>query len=117
MKFIVSILVTAILAYSLGLVFPWWSIAIAGFSSGLLIAQKRILSFLSAFLALFLTWGAIAFFISQSNDNILAHRISMLVLKNDNPSMLILVTALIGGLTAGFFSITGRSLAIILKKS
>jgi hypothetical protein len=117
MKFIVSILVTAILAYSLGLVLPWWSIAIAGFSSGLLIAQKRFFSFLSSFLAVFLTWGIIAFFISQSNDHILAHRISMLVMKNDNPIMLIVVTALIGGITSGFSSITGRSLAIILKKS
>lgn len=116
MKFIVSILVTAILTYSLGLLFPWWSVAIAGFSSGLLIVQNRFISFLSSFLAVFLTWGVIAFFISQFNDNILAHRISMLVLKTDNPNLLILVTASIGAVTAGFFSITGRSLAIILKK-
>lgn len=116
MKFIVSVVITALLAFSMGLSLPWWSIAIAGLISGLLFPQKLILSMLSSFIAIFLFWGFMAFFISLSNDHILARRISILVLKQDNPILLVLVTALIGGITAGISSLTGRSLILMFKK-
>ena len=117
MKFIISIIVTLLLAFSMGLVLPWWSIAIAGFISGLLFAQKIWISFITSFLALFIFWGAMALYISIANDHILAHRISMLVIKKDNPYLLIQITAFLGGITAGISAVTGRLLAIILKKS
>jgi hypothetical protein len=115
-KFIVSFIATALLAFTMGLILPWWSIAIAGFIPAFLIPQKRFTSFCAAFLAVFLFWGSIAAYISIKNDHILAHRISIFILKKDDPYLLILVTALIGGIIAGVSAVTSRSLSIILRK-
>ena len=71
----------------------------------------------SSFLAVFLLWGIMALHISISNDHILAHRISMLVLKKDNPILLVVFTGLLGGITAGISSLTGRSLVLMIKKA
>jgi hypothetical protein len=116
MKFIVSAIITAALAFGFGLYFPWWTIVIAGMLTGFLIPQHWGLSFLAAFTGVFLLWGLIALFISVSNDHILAKRISMLVIKNSSPYLIILMTALIGGLTAGLSASTARSLLNLIKK-
>jgi hypothetical protein len=58
--------------------------------------------------------------ISISNGNILAHRVSLLIFKADNPYLLIIVTALIGAMVAGFAALTGsflRKEKVGLKKS
>jgi nitrate reductase gamma subunit len=84
--------------------------------TGFFIPQHWCLSFLSAFTGVFLLWGIMALFISISNDHILAKRISLLVTKNDSPNLIILLTAMIGGLTAGLSSSTSSSLRNLLKK-
>lgn len=116
MKFIVSAIITAALSFGFGLYFPWWTIVIAGMLTGFLIPQHWGLSFLSAFTGVFLLWGLMALFISVSNDHILAKRISMLVIKNSSPYLIILMTALIGGLTAGLSASTARSMYNLIKK-
>ena len=115
-KFIVSLVATGLLAFAMGLVLPWWSISIAAFIPAFLIPQKRYFSFLSGFLAVFIFWGSFATYISLENDHILAHRISMLVLKKDDPNLLILVTALLGGMVSGISAVTSRSLSILIRK-
>lgn len=116
MKFIVSAIITASLAYGLGLYFPWWTIVAAGMLTGFFIPQHWGLSFLSAFTGVFLLWGLMALFISVSNDHILANRISMLVVKIKSPYLIIFITALIGGLTSGLSACTARSLLNLIKK-
>jgi len=110
MKFITSLILTALLGFAACLYLPWWSIAIAAFLVAALIPQKPGRAFLTAFVALFLLWGGLSFWISSKNDHILAHKISVLVLKMDNPYLLILATALIGGLVAGFAALSGSYL-------
>ena len=63
-------------------------------------------AFFSGFLALFLLWSILSFYISVNNDHILAHRVSLLLIKNDSPFLLILITGLIGGIVAGLASLT-----------
>lgn len=116
MKFIVSSIITAVLAFSFGLYLPWWSIAVAGMLTGFFIPQKLPLSFLSAFLGVFFFWGIMSFFVSFSNDHILAKRISMLVIKRNSPYLIILLTALIGGITTGVSATTARSFVALFKK-
>ena len=116
MKFIVSAIITASLAYGLGLYFPWWTVVFAGMLTGFFIPQHWGLSFLSAFTGVFLLWGLMALFISVSNDHILAKRISMLVIKNNSPYLIIIITALIGGLTSGLSASTASSLVNLIKK-
>lgn len=116
MKYIVTTILTAAIAFALGLFLPWWSVAIAGFSTGMLIPKTRIGSFLSAFAGVFILWFVLAITISFANDHILAHRISMMVLKKDAPYSLMVLTSFIGGITAGLAAFSGRSLAIVLNK-
>lgn len=107
MKFILAVISTALLAYAGGIFLPWWSVAIAGFISGIWLLQKPGISFLSSFTAVFLLWGGFALFRSQMNDDILATRFALLILKSDNPLMLVLLTGMIGGLVSGLGSLSG----------
>jgi hypothetical protein len=110
MKFIISLILIALLSFAACLYFPWWSIAIVAFLVTAVIPQSSAKSFLNGFLALFLLWGGLSFWISNNNNHILAHKVSLLFLKFDSPYLLIFATALIGGLVAGFAALTGSFL-------
>jgi hypothetical protein len=106
MKFTVSIILTMLLGFCSCLFFPWWSIAIVAFLVAVVIHQTPLTSFISGFIALFLLWGIMSFWISSNNNHILAHRVSLLIFKTDNPFLLIIVSAFIGALVAGFAALT-----------
>ncbi len=107
MKFIVSILLIALLSVAACLYLPWWTIAIVAFIVAALIPQKPVMSFFTGFISLFLLWGGIAFFLSSNNNHLLAHKIAVLILKMNNPLLLIVATALIGAVVAGFGALAG----------
>jgi hypothetical protein len=110
MKFITSLMLTALLSFAACLYLPWWSIAIAAFIVAALIPQGAVKSFLTGFTALFLLWGALSFWISNNNEHLLAHKVSIVLLKMDNPWILIFATAIIGALVAGFGALSGSFL-------
>jgi len=115
MKFTVSLILTIFLSFAACLYLPWWSIAIVAFLIAALIPQRPGKAFLAGFIALFLLWGGLSFWLSNRNDHILAHKISLIVLKIDNPYLLIACGALIGGLVAGMAALTGSFLRISHK--
>ncbi len=108
MKFIISILLTALLSFVASLYLPWWFIAIVGFIVAFAIPQKSGLAFLAGFIALFLLWAGLSYYLSSANDDLFAHKISLLFIKKDSPILLILLTGLIGALVGGFGSLCGR---------
>ena len=110
MKFLVSVVLTALLAFVAGLYLPWWSIAIAAFIVALIIPQRPGSSFLSGLLGLFLLWGALALWINIKNEGILATKIASVLPLGGSAVLLILVTGLIGGLVAGFAALSGSYL-------
>jgi len=110
MKFIVAILLTALLAFIGGLYLPWWSIAIAGFIVALLIRQKAWKALFAGFLALFLLWVTLAWLKDAPNESLLSGKIGMLLGIGNNPVLLIVVTGFIGGLVAGFGAMSGSLL-------
>lgn len=110
MKFFISLILTMLLSFAACLFLPWWSIAVAAFIVASLIPQKPLKSFSTGFAALFLLWGGLSFWMSNNNDHVLAHKISLLVLKMDNPMVLVFATALIGALVAGFAALAGSYL-------
>lgn len=107
MRFIVSLILIAGLSYVLCLFLPWWSIAIAAFVVSAFIPQKGFASFLSGFIAMFLLWGTLSWMINAANHELLAHRVSLLVFKSDNPLLLILLTSLAGAIVAGIAALAG----------
>lgn len=115
-KFIVSVLLIALLSFTICLYMPWWSIALVAFIVSMIIQQKHYLSFIAGFLSLLLLWGGLAWYISTANHHILAHRISPVILGKDAPMTLIIITAFIGALTAGFAALSGSLLRSIVDK-
>jgi len=107
MKFIFSLILIALLSFAACLYFPWWSIVVVAFLVSAIIQQPSGKAFLCGFISLFILWSFLSFSISYNNDHILAHKMSLVILKVDNPYLLILVTALIGALVAGLGALTG----------
>ncbi len=110
MKQIITLL---ILSLALGYIFPWWIIAPLAFGIAYFFEEKPGKSFLLSFLTIFLYWGVFAFYIDLQNDSILSNRMSNMILKMDGSLLMILITALIGGLVAGVAGLTGT----LLKKA
>ncbi|MBI3882984.1 MAG: hypothetical protein HY305_01875 [Sphingobacteriales bacterium] len=107
MKFITSVILTALLSFAACIYLPWWSIAIIAFAVAALIPQTPVKSFVAGFVALFILWGILAFLISFYNGHILAHKVSVIILKKDDPAALILITAVLGGWVAGLAALAG----------
>ncbi len=107
MKFFASFVLILVLSLAAGLYLPWWSIAITSFAVSVAIPQKPAIAFLTGFLAIFILWGALAFYLSSNNQHILAHKISILILKKDDPYLLVGVSACIGALVAGVAALSG----------
>ncbi len=110
MKFVISILLIALLSVAACLYLPWWSIAIVAFIVSACIPQRPSKAFITGFIALFILWGALSWYISSSNKHLMAHKVSMIIFKADSPFALIAATAVIGALVAGFGALSGSYL-------
>ena len=107
MKFIISITLTALVGFALGLYLDWWSIAIAAFVVAIVVHQHPGKAWLAGFLGIFLLWALLAWWIDMKNQSILAKRMAELLPLSGSAILLILVTALVGALVAGFAALTG----------
>jgi hypothetical protein len=107
MKFIVVVLLTALLGYAAPLYFPWWSFAVTSFIVALFVHQKAWAGFAATFLGLFLLWGIMALIIDNRNDHLLSQKIAELLPLHGSSTLLIFITALIGGLISGFAGLSG----------
>jgi hypothetical protein len=110
MKFLVALLLTALLAFAAGLWFPWWSIAIAAFVIALLVHQKAGKAFIAGFLGVFLLWGILALMRDIPNDSLLSKKIAEILPLGGSTVLLIVITAFIGALVAGFGAMSGSYL-------
>jgi len=107
MRFSVTTLLTALLAFASGLYMPWWSAALAALLVAAFVPQRVGWSVLAGTVGMLLLWGLMAFFISRSNGDILAHRMAQFILKKDDPLSLILMTAVLGAITGALGALTG----------
>lgn len=107
MRFVAQIILIAIAAYLLDLFLPWYSIAIAAFLVSIFVRSAS--NFFAGFLAVGILWFAATWMIDQSSASGLSARVAAILAIN-NPLILMLVTALIGALVAGFAAVAGASL-------
>jgi len=105
-------LIILILSFASGYFLPWWVVAIAAFLAALFIGKTSGQSFWSGFSAVFIGWTVLALFKSIPNDHILAKRVAGLF-QLPNWWLLLLITALIGGLVGGMSALSG----VLLKKA
>ncbi len=117
MRFILSVLLIALLSYIAGLYLPWWSIAIVAFAVCLLITQSLGAAFLSGFTGIFLLWAVLAVWIDSKNESLLSQKIAQLFPLGGSSVLLIIVTALVGGLVGGFAAMSGAALRAPKTKS
>lgn len=106
----VNFIITLIFSIGLSFVLPWWGIMVAAILTGYLIPLKKLPVFAIPFFAVFLFWLVYSYWLSNGNDFILAKKIAILLPLNGNAYLLILVTALIGGIAAGIAGIFGKQL-------
>jgi hypothetical protein len=110
MKFIISLLLTALLSFAGGLYLPWWSIAICAFIVSALILQQPFKAFLAGFAGVFLLWLIFSWSVDAANDQILSHKIAQIFPLGGVSFLLVLVTAIVGGIVGGLAALSGSYL-------
>ncbi len=107
MKFTISIILTALLAFALCLRFDWWMVAVAAFIIAFAMPQKPGKSLLSGFLGIFLLWGILAFWIKTQGGDIIAGQVANILPLGGNQLMLVFVTGFVGGLVGASAALSG----------
>jgi hypothetical protein len=110
MKFLVAILLTALLAFISGLFLPWWGMAITSLLVAVLVHQKAGKAFLAGLLGVFLLWAGLAWWIDSKNNGVLSQKIAAVLPLGGNSLLLIILTGIAGGLVAGFAAMSGSFL-------
>ena len=109
MKLLIEILVVAIATIILQTFLPWYGAAGAAFVVGAAFNNKAALSFVAAFTAVFLVWLGYAFWLDTQNASVLSSKIAELFSVN-KPLLLLLITAVLGGITGGLGGWAGSEL-------
>ncbi|HAA11410.1 MAG TPA: hypothetical protein DCE41_06785 [Cytophagales bacterium] len=117
MRFFVRTLLIAVLAiaFQLGFGWPWWSVVIAGVIGGLLINGLGIGAFMSGFIAMVAVWGIWAYQIDTTTESILTTKVADII-GVGNPLIIILLTAIVGGLAGGMGALSGWSIGKLRKE-
>lgn len=110
MKFLIALILTALLSYAAGFYLPWWSIAFTSFLVAIVIPQKPLKAFLAGFLAMFLLWIILALYIDMGNQHILSMKIAELLFKSNSHVLIMSATGLVAGLVGGFAALSGAYL-------
>lgn len=107
MLFLIILVISLILQFFL----PWWIIAPVAFGAAFWKAETGKHAFVTGFLSIFTLWIVTGLFQSIPNEHILANRVgAMLKLPEASYNWLIvlIISAIIGGLLAGVAAMAGR---------
>ena len=99
-----------------GLTLPWWGIGVAGFVAGFWKGPSSWKALGSGFAGAGILWLAAAGYIHLKSGGILTVKVAG-VAGLTNPSLLVPLTALIGGLVAALAAVAGFHSRSLLKKS
>ncbi len=109
MKFLLSIILIALLSAGAEFILPWWSCAVVCFLVALFAKQGGGKAFLMGFLSVGIFWLVAALMRDIPNEHILSSRMAALF-KLPNYWMFIIVTVFIGGLVGGLSAWVGATL-------
>jgi hypothetical protein len=116
MKFFIALILTALLAFAVGLQLPWWFIAVAALVVAFAIPQSNTKAALAGFLGVFLLWVVLAYVSEQKGSGLMAKQMAYIIPLKGNTLLLILATGLIGGLVGCFGALTGSLGRKLLRK-
>lgn len=109
MKLVLSIILTAVAAFLLGLVsaLPWWTFAISSLLIAYGMQQKPGKSFFAGFAGLLLLWVLLAVIKDNANEHILSTKVANILPLKGNYWLLIFIGGIVGGLVSGFAALAG----------
>ena len=109
MKFILSIVLVALVAYAIGIYgnLPWWSFVVTNLIIAIALPIKPLQSFIAGALGVGALWAGLAFGIDIANNHILSTKVAQILPLGGSYIALIAVTALMGALLGGLASLTG----------
>ena len=112
MKYIISILLSALLAYAVGIYgnLPWWSFVVTNFIIAFTIPIKPAQSFSAGALGVGSLWAGLAFGIDTANNHILSTKVAKILPMGGSYLLLIFMTFAIGALLGGLASLAGSFL-------
>lgn len=99
MKFLATLIVTAGLAWLMGLWLPYWSLSLAAMLVGFLIQPGELKAFLAGLIAGALLWGGLAYLADVDNGHVLSTRVASIF--GTSSVIMVLITAILGALLAG----------------
>ena len=106
MRFLLSVILIAILSAVAEYFMPWWMMAVVTFIIAVFIGQKPGRSFLMGFSGIALFWLLAALLHDVPNDHILSTRMAALF-HLPNYGLFIVVSVFIGGLIGGLSALAG----------
>lgn len=115
MIFIFRLILISTLTYLFGLITPWWSVMLAAAIIAFLMPGNNFNTFLSGFMGAGLIWMVLAWKVDIETNSIMSNKMIEL-LPIDDINMLIIVTAIIGGLAGALGAFTGNSFRQIFVK-
>lgn len=113
---LIKIIAVAALAFVLAMFLPWWGAALAAFAVELLLGKEGGKAFLTSFLGIFILWLVAALYIDAQNNHILSAKMASVLPLGGSYIVLVLVSAIIGGLVAGVAGAAGVELKKALAK-
>jgi hypothetical protein len=116
MKFIAQFLLIIVGSYFAQSYLPWWSMVIvAGIAGFFFSFEKSRKSFYTGFFAILVSWTVLAYFADTLNEGVFSDKMKT-VLEGLTMPLLILLPAVLGGILAGFASMTGNQLRNLFLK-
>ena len=109
MKFVVSILLVALVTYAVGVYgnLPWWSFVVTNLLIAVALPIKPVQSFVAGAVGVGALWAGLAFGIDIANNHILSTKVAQILPLGGSYIALIIVTAFVGALLGGLASLTG----------
>lgn len=116
MKFVIQIIIIAALGWIAGQFLPWWSIAIAGFVGGFMLGGRNFRDFMAGLISAGGLWAVSCLLAATGTGSLLPDRMAQLISPSLDGTLLALIAGVIGGLLAGFGSMTGGQLRKTFRK-
>jgi hypothetical protein len=107
MRFISSTILISFVASIASFFLPWWSLAIAAFLVALVFRLKAMAAFVSGFLGILIYWLPMILFRDINNHHLLSGRMALVVLKQPNSALFIVLCTVMGCLLGGLASLSG----------
>lgn len=115
MKFLITIIITALLSWLACYYLTWWMVAVVPFVAAFVMRQKGDVGFLTGFLSIGLLWLYLVLKADVANDQILSGRMAQLF--GIGHALFLAVNIVLGALVGGMGGWSGAALGRLLNKS